>query len=294
MVWALLSRRTRIAYLAWTKTEMPIHTALLACLVSRAMQSHEGGGASEFEEQRGQFENLAIEILGKYDSYEDVEPILKYRWDALCGWDAIKIARYVDRMRVFCIFKLYLAFDRLGNAKEFLGHRHCQRWLEKEWLTSPSGEIALTSKSVVSAALAICHIGSNVRRVEEEAVKTPRESKKTSRSGRKRDDVDVSSPQKGKRARLMQSFRDYFDVFQIPFIKIIIHSAAFFFFLLLLLSSCLTPPSPSFAPVDLLVMLWVFGKSVEELTQYLEEMDLYLEDFWNMVCVRVFVCIMCE
>lgn len=93
MVWALLSHRTKIAYLAWTKTEMPIHTALLACLLSRSMANYEGGGSAEIEDQRKQFETLAMEIMEKYEAYEEIEPILKYRWSGLCGWDAIKIAR---------------------------------------------------------------------------------------------------------------------------------------------------------------------------------------------------------
>ncbi len=95
MVWALLSRRTKIAFLAWTKTEVPIHTALLACLLSRSMENQEGCGA-DATEQRQQFETLAIEVMNKYETYEDIEPILKYQWDGLCGWDAIKIARYCE------------------------------------------------------------------------------------------------------------------------------------------------------------------------------------------------------
>lgn len=174
---------------------------------------------------------------------------------------------------------------RLANAKEFLGHKYCQRWLEKEWITSPSGDYTLQSKSIPSAVVTIVGFGSNLKKTEDEAESELREKRNFRKSDRMTASPHPSPPRVGKRVRLLRSFASFFDAYQIPFVKIILHSFTFFAFLILLLISCMSPPSPTLTFIDMMVMLWVFGKSIEEVTQYIEEMDLYLEDFWNIVSV---------
>ena len=102
MVWAILTNRHEIAYLAWTRVTNCIHGALFACYLYNLIGEHvggEGGGegrGGEGEGEGGRFEGLAVDILEKFRSFERAKGVLEWKWRILGEWNALKIARYVN------------------------------------------------------------------------------------------------------------------------------------------------------------------------------------------------------
>jgi hypothetical protein len=127
-----------------------------------------------------------------------------------------------------------------------------------------------------------------MKKVEDTSENVPEKKRRISQKGKTPEAQQGKAPKSGKRVRIVEFLTTSFEFYRIPFVKILLHSCSFFFFLLFMLTSCMSDLSPNFTYIDMIVMLWVFGKSVEELTQYFEEMDLYLEDFWNLVCDKFF------
>ena len=93
----------------------------------------------------------------------------------------------------------------------------------------------------------------------------------------------------GERKKKDGVFSKMRKTYEIPYVKMVVHSIVYCFFLLIMFLSCLSPGSfGTFMVVDLIVLAWILGKSLEEMYQYLEDKDLYLHDFWNGVCPLLF------
>ena len=79
------------------------------------------------------------------------------------------------------------------------------------------------------------------------------------------------------------SWKEKLQIYEIPYVKMCFHTFVYLFFLVCVFVSCVVPGGSVITWLDVLVMFWIFGKTLEEALQFYEEQDLYFQDFWNQV-----------
>jgi hypothetical protein len=121
LVWAIVVDRPLLARAIWRHMDYPIHSALLASHLYSVLvewfQGEEG-----YQQCRDWFETEALSVLAEV-AYDDAIPILKWEWQELNDFDALKIAE-------------------LGECKEFTAHPYVQRYLNKKLYYDSQGHIS--------------------------------------------------------------------------------------------------------------------------------------------------------
>eukprot|EP00899_Mesostigma_viride_P009393 jgi/Mesvir1/18455/Mv14310-RA.1 len=82
ILWALLNQYTNLALRLWRYAEVPIHCALYANKICKALCTHhrEAAVLAAYEQAAQEFEDMAVQVLDAYDVDSEAIMALRYQW----------------------------------------------------------------------------------------------------------------------------------------------------------------------------------------------------------------------